>query len=179
MKRRRKRQQQERPFAGLRGQQESSLQPGGQLAAIGVPATLLDDARCAAFAVGNEHLVPCGDASVDRFDGRLLLDNVSRWVGDGRTQQQQQQQQQQPGNGDVDEATLDAERYRHLDLSKAHLLASGLPLDDGGGSNEDEDDEGAWSVWLLGCGVKAAVALLCSAALLLPPPPRCLRQHPR
>jgi hypothetical protein len=150
-------QQQEQPFAGLRAEKGAAApNDSGALVVCGVAAAPLDDAGAAAFATGAAHLVPCGAgaaaADVDRFDGRLLLDDVARWAGGQQQQQQQQRWRESSHDAGSDgedaalEADLERERYRFLDPSKEHLLRSGLPFPAGAGAadsswGEEEDAE--------------------------------------
>lgn len=128
-------------FAGLRtGSAAVDAADNVDLTVHGLPTNIICDARAAAFADGPDHLVPCGAERVDRFDGRLLLDDVSRWSKRGVRLQQQVLQD------DVDGAALDAERYRYLDPSKEHLLQSVLASLQANASESDSED-GACCRW--------------------------------
>lgn len=142
------RRRQQGPFAGL------AREPGGggslrggrtdgadvaELHVRGLAAPLLDDARAAEFSSGPEHLVPCGAEAVDRFDGRLLLDDVARWAARAGSA---------GGAGapllptfageDATESQLDAERYRDLNPD------ADRPARRGGDYSDQGEDEGGW-----------------------------------
>lgn len=123
-------QQQQGYFAGLatrppgqaRGRGRRGDGDVAQLHARGLSAALHDAPSAAAWAGGDEALVPCGDETVDRFDGRLLLDDVARWEPRGGGARA-------AGDGDGGEgaegAALDFERYRDLQAPRARAYGGG------------------------------------------------------
>jgi hypothetical protein len=158
-------------FAGLRAAPGAPDNDAGaaNLLVLGLPATPLDDPRAAAWASSDEHLVPCGAERVDRFDGRLLLDEVSRWERPYPTEgAAAPPPPSRPGG--AAEGALDAERYRDLDPAKeGSLMLSGpqAPLWRGaleGGDGGSGGDAGACWVLLPGWrshgGAAAAVVQL-------------------
>ena len=158
------------PFAGLRdargidgggggGGGGGGDDDGASLCALGIPAPLHPSALPAS-AVEEASLVPCGGEMVDRFDARLLLDDVAAWEGGERGGRRGTGGGGGGGAafdaaGGVDAATLDAERYRDM-LAEAEASGS----DDGsGGGGGGPEGACATAVW-----IPRAAPLLCSPA---------------